>query len=45
VRDRVAALEGSLRTGDDYSGRWLVIDIPLTPADLAAPLARKKAPA
>ncbi len=45
VQDRVAALEGSLRTGHDASGRWLVIDIPLAPADLAAPLAKRKAPA
>ena len=45
VQDRVAALEGSLRTGHDSSGRWLVIDIPLAPADLAAPLAKRKAPA
>jgi len=43
VQDRVAALEGSLRTGHDAGGRWLVIDIPLAPADLAAPPARKKA--
>ena len=45
VQDRVAALEGSLRTGDDPAGRWLVIDIPLAPADLAAPRTRKRAPA
>jgi hypothetical protein len=43
AQDRVTALEGSLRTGEDHSGRWLVIDIPLAPADLAAPLAKKKA--
>jgi signal transduction histidine kinase len=42
VQDRVAALDGSLRTGRDPSGRWLVIEIPLAPADLAAPPARKK---
>ena len=43
VQDRVTALEGSLRTGHDSSGRRLVIDIPLAPADLAAPVTRKKA--
>jgi hypothetical protein len=38
----VAALNGSLRTGHDAAGRWLVFEIPLAPADLAAPPARKK---
>jgi hypothetical protein len=42
VQDRVAALNGSLRTGHDAAGRWLVFEIPLAPADLAAPPARKK---
>jgi hypothetical protein len=43
VQDRVAARDGSLRTRHDTSGRWLVINIPLVPADLAAPRAKKKA--
>jgi len=43
AQDRVAALDGSLRTGHDTSGRWLVIDIPLAPADLVAPPAKNKA--
>jgi signal transduction histidine kinase len=43
VQDRVAALDGSVRSGHDSSGRWLVVEIPLAPADLAAPHARKKA--
>ncbi len=43
VQDRVAALGGSLRTGHDPSGRSLAVEIPLAPADLAAPHARKKA--
>jgi hypothetical protein len=43
VQDRVAALEGSLRAGQDAGGRWLVIDIPLAPADLTGPLTRKRA--
>ena len=43
VQDRVAALDGSLRSGHDTSGRWLVIEIPLAPADLAAPHAAREA--
>ena len=43
VQDRVAALDGSLRTGHDPSGRSLTVGIALAPADLAAPRARRKA--
>jgi signal transduction histidine kinase len=43
VRDRVAALEGTLRAARDASGRSLVIEIPLAPADLATPRVRRRA--
>jgi signal transduction histidine kinase len=43
VQDRAAALDGSLRSGHDATGRWLVVEIPLAPADLAAPHARQQA--
>jgi hypothetical protein len=42
VRDRVAALDGSLRVDADASGRWLGIEVPLAPA---APAPAAPAPA
>jgi hypothetical protein len=34
IEDRVAALGGRLQVEGDESGRWLVIEVPLAPADL-----------
>ena len=34
IGDRVAALGGHLEVAGDESGRWLVIELPLAPADL-----------
>ena len=34
IGDRVAALGGHLQVEGDESGRWLVIEVPLAPADL-----------
>jgi signal transduction histidine kinase len=43
VQDRVAALAGSLRSRNNASGRSLVIEIPLAPADLARPPEARRA--